>query len=118
MYSDPDDSSYQEIYSEIELFLKNDSIDNMDISLHNDEFNFISVKLPPSENFDIEELYNYIDEKNQSRCYVITTLLPYLDTPELKKYYIPHSRLNEFLYYINSPDYEENIISITQAEEE
>lgn len=117
MHTGPDDSNYKEIFSEVDIFLKKDSIENVNVSIHSKDFNYMSFKLPVDSSFDIEELYNYLEEENGDKCYIITTLVPYLDAPELKKYMIPYSQLNEFLYFINDPEFEENIISINIAEE-
>lgn len=117
MNIEPDNSQYNEVFSEIDIFLKKDLIENVNVSIHNKEFNYMSFKLPVDSHFDIEDLYNYLEEENENKLYVITTVVPYLDAPELKKYLIPYSQLNEFLYFINDPEFEENIISINIAEE-
>lgn len=111
------DNDYNEIFSEVDIFLKKDLIENVNISIHNKEFNYMSFTLPVDSTFNIEELYNYLEEENRDKLYVITTVVPYLDAPELKKYFIPYSQLNEFLYIVNDPEFEENIISVNLAED-
>ncbi|MEW5819880.1 MAG: hypothetical protein AB1782_06785 [Cyanobacteriota bacterium] len=118
MEDNPYEDSLNEIFSEIDLFINDNPLEKVDISLKAEEFNYISLKLPQIENFDIENLFNYFDEKNSDKIYIVTTIVPYLDSPELKKYYIPHSRLNDFFYYINDPEYEEQVVSIDQAMQE
>lgn len=108
-------SDYRDIYSEVELFLKDHHLDNIEVSIRDDEFQHISLKLSNNESFDPEELLNYIDQQNESRFYIVSTLVSYSEIPTLKKYYIPHKRLNDFLYVINDPEYDEHVISIDQA---
>lgn len=107
-----------ELFSEIDIFLKDKSFEDIDISLHNEDFNYVSLKLPADQNFDVEGFLDNLEKKNQNKFYIITTLLAYLDEPELKKYYIPYACLNDFLYLINDPEYNEQVISIIQAEED
>lgn len=115
---DPENDSIKEIFSELDMFLDKNLIDEIDISIKDDEFRCIRLKLPIKENYELEDLYNYFEEKNQDRYYIITTLVTYLETPELKKYFVPNQRLNEFLYFINDPESEEQVLSIIQAEDE
>lgn len=112
-----DYSDYREVYSEIDLFLKDHHLDNIEISLKDSDFQHICLKLPSGTPIDTEGLLDYIEDKNESKFYIISTLDIYGDTPTLKKYYIPYKRLNEFLYCINDPDFDEQVISIDQAVE-
>lgn len=103
---------------EIESFLDEYSMEDIDISLRNDEFNYVNFKLPSEAFFEIEEFLNDLETKNIDKYYIITTVMCYLSSPEFKKYYIPYARLNDFLYYINNPETDEQVISIVQARQE
>lgn len=118
MYFDNEDPLGPELFSEIDVFLNRTSIEEVDISLKQEDFNYVSLKLPPDSIEDMEELLNEIEHKNQSKYYIVTTFVSYLDAPELKKYYVPYARINDFLYTVNEPEYDERIINIVQAEED
>ena len=104
--------------NEIESFLNEYSLEDIDIAFCHDEFNYVKFKLPEESLFELELFLNDLEKKNSDKYYIVTTVMCYLNTPEFKKYYVPFARLNEFLYFINDPEVDEQIISILQARPE
>jgi hypothetical protein len=117
MVFDFEDNLIGEVFSEINVFLDRNTIEDIDISMSENDFNYVSLKLPIGVEFDPDNFLEAIENKFQHKYFIITTFIHYLESPELKKYFIPYARLNEFFYYINDPEIDEKIISISQLEE-
>jgi hypothetical protein len=117
MAYDYEDDFLPELFADIDIFINRNSFEDIDIAINNKDFNYISYKLPPDIELDEEQFFDQLDRKYEDKYFVISTFSNYLFEPELKKYFIPFARLNEFLYYINDPEVDEKIITINELEE-